>query len=345
MAQGSPENYTRSLSAKVPVFLNGKEKASHELVIIDALALVGVESALGERSGAGINARIDSVIKDRFPELWATLESLKSSAEPIPPRIMLQHIPLYRAPNTACNLAGATHGVLRESQRALSQGEDFGHTYQNEIGEAVSAYILERVRPLVVFSGDDHDHCEVLHARPQVLSEGSTTLHNVAWLNASATVPELTIKAFSMTEGVRRPGYAKLSIFVDRKSGIASASYKPCLLPDQLSTWIWFYPFLVVLVAGALWAWQRSQLGARRTGPVPPRRRPRMARGGSDESWEKVGSDASSSSDERDDNSKRIRYGGPQAMGARAMGKAALLEEFVVVAAMGLLFWVLLQLV
>jgi ethanolamine phosphate phosphodiesterase len=93
------------------------------------------------------------------------------------PRLLFTHIPLYRPPDTYC-------GPYRESPRPISLSG--GYQYQNTLPEHLSTEILDKVTPLGVFTGDDHDSCIVHH-------DG---------------VPEYTVKSFSfaMVGDPRRTG-------------------------------------------------------------------------------------------------------------------------------------------
>lgn len=97
------------------------------------------------------------------------LESL-TTTEPIEPRILLTHIPLYRPDGTSC-------GPLRESKTPIRVG--VGYQYQNVLTPNVSRKVVDVVRPLAVFSGDDHDYCFVEH--------------NYGGMR----IPEHTVKSFS----------------------------------------------------------------------------------------------------------------------------------------------------
>ena len=81
------------------------------------------------------------------------LESLRSS-EHTEARILLTHIPFYRAEGTSC-------GPLRESRNPIRVGK--GYQYQNTLTPELSKRIAEIIRPLAIFSGDDHDYCYVQH--------------------------------------------------------------------------------------------------------------------------------------------------------------------------------------
>ncbi|MBE3110341.1 MAG: metallophosphoesterase, partial [Acidobacteria bacterium] len=88
------------------------------------------------------------------------------------PTILLTHVPLYRAPGTPC-------GPLREHWPPSKPDADgvppavdhrnaisvtSGFQYQNVLNPADSAKLLDSVGGVKhVFSGDDHDYCEVKH--------------------------------------------------------------------------------------------------------------------------------------------------------------------------------------
>jgi len=100
--------------------------------------------------------------------VWQFLENYAKGDAP--PRILLTHIPLYRAEGTSC-------GPLRESSNPIHVGK--GYQYQNVLTPDLSSRIVDIVRPLAVFSGDDHDYCFVQH--------------NYGGMK----IPEHTIKSFS----------------------------------------------------------------------------------------------------------------------------------------------------
>lgn len=167
------------------------------------------------------------------------------------PRILFTHVPFSRrAEERSCDIPwrSAFHGVFRESHRSplpggeIFQGGDTARTYQNLVREDVTNYVLKNIQPAVVFSGDDHDHCEVIHQKFR-----QNQIYSVPGFNAS-DVPELTVKSMSMTEGVRRPGYAWLQL-TSEGHGI---DYMPCVLPNQIFLWTGIYLPLFVLTMAYL---------------------------------------------------------------------------------------------
>lgn len=156
------------------------------------------------------------------------------------PTVILTHVPFWRDPDTDC-------GPLRE--RHLGAGgipDDWGNSikiergyqYQNVLTDWTSRYVLEKVGNGVkaIYSGDDHDYCEIEHTK--YAREGETAAR------------EITVKSTSMVMGVRKPGFLLVSLWnpVDTQTGkpipsVADAhrptiQNKLCLLPDQVSIYM-----------------------------------------------------------------------------------------------------------
>ncbi|KAI9010848.1 Metallo-dependent phosphatase-like protein, partial [Phycomyces nitens] len=131
---------------------------------------------------------------------------------PLPPspRVLMSHVPLYRPDTTWC---GPYRG--RQDPGTIRQGR--GYQYQNLLTEELSREILERVQPIAVFSGDDHDYCEVTHT----YRYGTDALE----------VVEMSVPTFSMAQGVPSPGV----MLLDLSLGVG---VKLCWLPDQISVFI-----------------------------------------------------------------------------------------------------------
>ena len=114
------------------------------------------------------------------------------------------------------------------------------------LGRETSWFLLDVVKPSVVFSGDDHDYCDTTHR---------------------GGVREVTLKSFSSSAGIRRPGFQLLSLvapdpstpYADQKTH----ADRPCFLPDQAGVYYRVYLPLVVLTVLFLvgsnlrTAWQR----------------------------------------------------------------------------------------
>ncbi|KAG5417797.1 hypothetical protein I9W82_005433 [Candida metapsilosis] len=105
------------------------------------------------------------------------------------PRILLSHVPLYRDPNVKC-------GPFREKPKFESLGR--GYQYQNSLTKEISNSLLDKIEPDLIFSGDDHDYCDIVH--PQ-------------------GTREITVKSVSMAMGIYYPAVQLLS-FVKSPEGL-----------------------------------------------------------------------------------------------------------------------------
>lgn len=159
------------------------------------------------------------------------------------PSILLTHVPLYREPGTPCgplrehwppskpDADGNTPAVDHRNAIAVAAG----YQYQNVLNPSDSTKLLSSVGDVRhVFSGDDHDYCEVKH---------------------DGGVPEITVKSISMAMGVPTPGFVMLSMWnpVD-EAGNPLRGAEPtiqthlCLLPNQFRTYFsYIYLALVSL--------------------------------------------------------------------------------------------------
>lgn len=158
-----------------------------------------------------------------------TLKPSSPKSEVNLPVVLLTHVPLYRDPGSDC-------GVLRERGHAISISG--GYQYQNTLTRELSNEVAQKVSNagdiVHVFSGDDHDYCDVVH-RYNVGSIGKNRSPK------PATVPETTVKSFSWAMGVRKPGFQLLSLWnpVDATGESLSGSLPTvqthlCILPDQI---------------------------------------------------------------------------------------------------------------
>ncbi|OAA81026.1 Metallophosphoesterase domain protein [Akanthomyces lecanii RCEF 1005] len=159
------------------------------------------------------------------------------------PTILLSHVPLYRDPGTPC-------GPMREhwppAKRPKGQAEPVnpdhrnaitvaaGYQYQNVLSEEDSVKLIKNVGNVVhVFSGDDHDYCELVHSE------------------AKGGVREISVKSMSMAMGVSSPGFLMLSMYnpVDADGRPMPGAPKTtlqthlCLLPNQFHTYMRYILF------------------------------------------------------------------------------------------------------
>lgn len=180
--------------------------------------------------------RADDNVRFNYRVVDAGDEAIEkeTDAKSVPfPTILLTHVPLYRKPATPC-------GPLREKYPPSSPGEleqdepnalkiAGGYQYQNVLTASISAGLVSRAGPNIaqVYSGDDHDYCEVVHRE----------------FNGSPK--EITVKSLSWAMGVRHPGFLLTSLWnpIDPITGESQTSSPTiqnhlCLLPDQLGIFI-----------------------------------------------------------------------------------------------------------
>jgi len=165
------------------------------------------------------------------------------------PTILLTHVPLYRSPGTPCgplrerwppsqNQDGSGELPEKDERNAISVSA--GYQYQNVLQDDISKELIEKIGNVQhVFSGDDHDYCEIVH-------HGFTA--------RGGGVREVTVKSVSWAMGVRKPGFLLVSLWnpiddkgnainipgrlSEGKKGITTLQSHLCLLPDQMSIFI-----------------------------------------------------------------------------------------------------------
>ncbi|KAI8975799.1 Metallo-dependent phosphatase-like protein [Trametes punicea] len=199
---------------------------NHTALLIDAPGLVDEDR---KRFAAGLSFAQWS--EDHPDRTIAFVRSFSESAKPYDGArpILFTHVPLFRPEGTSC-------GPFRE-RGTLRQGSGLG--YQNLLSEEASRFLLQSIQPSIIFSGDDHDYCEYIHTLP-----ASDTMRS----SPPITVPEITVKSFSMAMGIRRPGYQLLSLIPPSTSPSSrSLAHTPCLLPDQLGIYLSIYVPLIIL--------------------------------------------------------------------------------------------------
>ncbi|KAF9103996.1 hypothetical protein BGX27_010278 [Mortierella sp. AM989] len=189
---------------------------NHSIVVLDTLSLSSNVASIREES-------------EHF------LEEI-TNEPPSLPRILFTHVPLYRLDTTYC-------GDTRSSkQLIINRG---GVQYYNMVSANITRQILSGMQPDMVFSGDDHDWCEIAHSLDGTL------------------IPEVTVRTFSFAQGNLQPGFVMLSLYnpdhktkneftmiplssglpistgeglssVARPSDNATFVYEECMQPNQL---------------------------------------------------------------------------------------------------------------
>lgn len=111
------------------------------------------------------------------------------------PRILLTHVPLFRDP------------AKQPCKGPRENGKPFplvnGGTFQTVLWPETTNDLLLKLQPSVVFSGDDHDYCEINHEF--VVPENGG--------HHAKTTTEYTTKSFSMNMGVSYPAAQLLSLY------------------------------------------------------------------------------------------------------------------------------------
>ncbi|KAL1894784.1 hypothetical protein Cpir12675_003525 [Ceratocystis pirilliformis] len=246
----SSEENLRPLFEPAREFLDGVKEAklraaTEELRFINSVTKSKVETRDTEEAAASTSQGTAEK---------TTVEMASTSQVNDFPTILLTHVPLYRLPGTPCGpmrerWPPAKH-PKEENGRIVDPGNAIsvsgGYQYQNVLSEEDSVRLIDSIGNVVhVFSGDDHDYCEVVH------SDSKNNVH------------EITVKSINMAMGVPNPGFLMVSLWnpVDATGAsqvkstetnrLATIQTHLCLLPNQMRTYF-AYIYLAVLTVVAL---------------------------------------------------------------------------------------------
>ncbi|CAL3972659.1 unnamed protein product [Diplocarpon coronariae] len=245
LSAGASEHDTKEITKPVLEFLDHVKTLKRKAVARE-LSIIG-----GEEKVLQYAHRVEDVSKVD----WKNRPSLDPGPDsPELPTILLTHVPLYRDPGTPCGPnrehwppeippKGQLMPVIPDHRNAISISR--GYQYQNVLSEADSVKLINSIGNVgQVFSGDDHDYCEIIHSP------------------AKNNAREITVKSASWAMGVRKPGFLMLSLWnpIDAygaplhssDSGHGSTAQKTvtmeshlCLLPDQIGI-LTCYALLVI---------------------------------------------------------------------------------------------------
>ncbi|KAI9764985.1 MAG: hypothetical protein M1840_007907 [Geoglossum simile] len=249
----NPEQ-SRKLWRPVEEFLNGVKAAKRRAVAAE----------IRYQNGWAAGIRHEHIITDASDPAISTKPPTLDPGEGAPefPTILLTHVPLYRPDGTPCGPLrehwppspppkGQTTPLEHDERNAIAVRQ--GYQYQNVLQPEISKDLVEKVGNVgYVFSGDDHDYCEVFH-------KGYTGSP------LTGAIREITVKSISWAMGVRKPGFLLLSLWnpVDPDGnplGVGKGAGEPgrktvqthlCLLPDQLSIFI-RYALLIGITVSTL---------------------------------------------------------------------------------------------
>ncbi|KAI9714194.1 MAG: hypothetical protein M1812_006415 [Candelaria pacifica] len=246
-----PKTEHENIWMPVEEFLNGAKAAKRRAVGREIRFLGGkVEDLRHEHAIAQMR---DTRLR------LGSLDAGEGSAEF--PTILLTHVPLYRPPGTPCGpkrehwppSVAQAKGQPLENDERNAIAVRAGYQYQNVLTPEISKLLVEKIGNVAhVFSGDDHDYCEVIH-------KGYT-----AGTAGGGGLLEITVKSISWAMGVRKPGFSMLSLWnpVDEVGNPISAKGERlteseatvdangtmqshlCLLPDQLGIFLRYALFL-----------------------------------------------------------------------------------------------------
>lgn len=196
-----------------------------------------------------VNRRLEHAVTE-LDEVTAEVPPTRGEGVPNLPTILLTHVPLYRAPGTPCGplrehwppstpSSGESEPLSIDERNAIAVRA--GYQYQNVLTPVISKDLVEKIDNIGdVFSGDDHDYCEVVH-------------HEYTASSTGTGIREITVKSMSWAMGVRKPGFLMVSLWnpIDGAGmpigdhGGAGGGTGPttlethlCLLPDQLGIFI-----------------------------------------------------------------------------------------------------------
>lgn len=253
LSAGTSEHATKELTQPSEDFLDNIQVLKRKAVARELSAQAGHEKVL---QFAHLVEDLESADYEHLP----TLDPGPGGSEF--PTVLLTHVPLYRGVGTPCGPKrehwpptpppkGQTTPVNPDERNALRISG--GYQYQNVLGVEDSVELVSTIGNVVsVFSGDDHDYCEVVHPADKNHAR------------------EITVKSMSWAMGVRKPGFLLLSMWNPvgpdgrplhssatghgaelSQTDASTMESHLCLLPDQLGIFI-KYGFLLAISLLAL---------------------------------------------------------------------------------------------
>ncbi|ODQ80094.1 hypothetical protein BABINDRAFT_161088 [Babjeviella inositovora NRRL Y-12698] len=148
----------------------------HVVVMLDTISLSSSNGAISLETWEFVN-RLSARMSDPTDAEFRSVKTV----------VLLTHVPFYRDSATQQCL-----GPHRESPNPFPVSK--GYQYQTVLDYALSRELISKLRPNIIFSGDDHDYCHVKH---------------------SEEVEEITVKTMSMTNGIRYPAIQLLTLDLD----------------------------------------------------------------------------------------------------------------------------------
>lgn len=163
---------------------------SHQVILLDTLTLESDDPKVNQSSRL-------------------LVEQLRQQQQPISkPRILFTHVPMWRPPQTDC-------GPRRQTGHSYLPNRT-GYQFRDQLFQNTTQYLLDAIKPVAIFSGDDHDTCTVSH---RILGTDKLAI-------------EYTIGAFGWASGVPVASYGLLSL------GDDEYMVQHCYLPYQLGIYL-----------------------------------------------------------------------------------------------------------
>ncbi|KAJ2855785.1 hypothetical protein J3B02_001983 [Coemansia erecta] len=193
--------------------------ADHQVILLDTLLLEN-DDRNKSRDSRDLVSRIAKNASDQRP------------------RLLFTHVPMWRPSKTYC-------GVERQSKEKYLL-ERTGYQFRDQLFQNTTSYLLEKIRPNAVFSGDDHDSCTVDHEIP----------------NAPGILArEYTVGAFGWASGVPVASYALLTLYPRTETREAAFLVQRCFLPYQLGIYkMYLLSFAVSLAIIGVFCFKGSQM-------------------------------------------------------------------------------------
>jgi len=242
LSAGGDEHGTKEITEPVENFLKNVQSTKRKAVARELNFLAGKED----------HTQLKHVVEDLEHADFKHLPTLDPGPGAVElPTILLTHVPLYRPPGTPCGPKrehwppatppkGQTTPVYPDHGNAISVSR--GYQYQNVLSEADSVKLVSKIGNVVsVYSGDDHDYCEIVHPENKNFAR------------------ETTVKSMSMAMGVRKPGFLLLSMWnpigpdgsplhPTTKGAAPTTQSHLCILPDYLGILIRYGIFVAFTV-------------------------------------------------------------------------------------------------
>ncbi|XP_072981002.1 uncharacterized protein C630.12 isoform X1 [Typha angustifolia] len=240
--------YDHKRSAGIPIYyLSGNHDIGYGAFHSQHPEVINrYEKEFGDRNYRFSFGKVDFIVvdaqtldagKEQGKETTLSWEFIRNISNDVKsnPRILLTHIPLYRPDDTPCGPYRSSPVInQRVSYAALGQGI----TYQNYLSKETSEHLLDIIRPALVLSGHDHDHCTVVHSTPF----GSITEHTVGTLSwqQGNLYPSFMLMAAGSSPNV-----------TEAKDAVSTHL---CFLPMQTHIYIWYLcQFALTLFLLVVW--------------------------------------------------------------------------------------------